>query len=244
MCPTGPSSHARHGLVERRIGLIKKVLGLHEQDTSNLTIIEFQRILDLADNYLNSIPLGLATSNDRSSASKIICPNHFKLGRNNSRSLEGNFDYPTNRGKVLEVIEKLSSAMINYFKKTAIPQLIMKPKWAQEKNDSITPGDIVMFQKREGSLNQEWHLGMVEEIIRGKDNAIRTAEIKYLNSSEIELPIVKSKESITNQKRRFTHRTTRSLVKLYSIDDYNLNEDLQVISKWYKEQKIGGEKPK
>ena len=32
VCPTGPTSHARHGLVERRIGLIKKTLGIHEQD--------------------------------------------------------------------------------------------------------------------------------------------------------------------------------------------------------------------
>ena len=237
VCPTGPTSHARHGLVERRIGLIKKTLSIHEQDTSNLTIIEFQRILELADNHLNSIPLGLATSHDRSTASKVICPNHFKLGRDNKRVIDGQINYPTNRGTVLETIAKFSNSMINYFKKTAIPQLIPKPKWAQEKGDTIIEKDVVMFQKREGPLNQDWHLGMIEEIIKGKDNAIRVVEMKYLNASEVDLPTYKLEEVVPTIKKRYTQRTTRSLVKLYSINDPNLNEDLQEINKWYKEQR-------
>ena len=236
MCPTGPSAHARHGLVERRIGLIKKTLDIHGHDTKNLTIIEFQRILELADNHLNSIPLGLATSHDRSIAARIISPNHFKLGRSNTRVIDGQIQYPTNRGAVLDSIEKMSTSMINYFKKTAIPQLIPKPKWAQERGDTIMEKDIVMFQKTEGSLTQSWHLGMVEEVIEGKDSAVRIVEVKYSNSSEVELPLSKSDDVTPSIKKRYTTRTARSLVKLYSIEDPNLNEDVVEIHDWYKKQ--------
>ena len=236
MCPTGPSSHARHGLVERRIGLIKKMLDIHGQDTKNLTIIEFQRILELADNHLNSIPLGLATSHDRSVAARIITPNHFKLGRSNKRVINGQIQYPTNRNVVLDSIEKISHSMINYFKKTSIPQLIPKPKWAQEKGDTIMVKDIVMFQKTEGSLIKNWHLGMVEEIIKGKDDAVRIVEIKYSNSNEVELPLTNSDNTTPNIKKRYTTRTTRSLVKLYSIEDPNLNEDIVEIHDWFKKE--------
>ena len=126
--------------------------------------------------------------------------------------------------------------MINYFKKTSIPQLIPKPKWAQEKGDTIMVKDIVMFQKTEGSLIKSWHLVMVEEVIKGKDNTVRMVEVKYSNSNEVELPLTNSDNTTPNIKKRYTTRTTRSLVKLYSIEDPNLNEDIVEIHDWFKKE--------
>ena len=64
-------------------------------------------------------------------------------------------------------------------------------------------------------------------------------EIKYSNFTEVDLPTSKSEKVTPFIKKRYTTRTARSLVKLYSISDPNLNEDIQEINEWYKREKAG-----
>ena len=74
------------------------------------------------------------------------------------------------------------------------------------------------FRKTESQLDNKWTVGKVEQVIRGRDQKIRKVIIKYRNASE---------ENIL----RFTERSVRKLVKLFSIDEYEIQDDLSELQK-------------
>ena len=234
LCPVGGSSHYRHGLVERRIGLIKKALEYNLKCTQNFTIIGFQRILECIDNTLNNTPLGFSSKYGQSSASRLITPNHFKIGRSNTRALARNIEYPSNRGTVLNGIRTVTNALIKYIVNRAIPQLLLRPKWLKESHQSISSGDIVLFKKLDSDISQDWHLGRISEIHEGKDESVRVVQVTYSNSNEISLPLSKTDITLPKVNKRFTNRSTRQIVKLYSVDEPDINEDLHELITWQK----------
>ena len=234
LCPVGGSSHYRHGLIERRIGLIKKALEYNLKCTQNLTIIGFQRALECIDNTLNSTPLGFSNKYGQSSASRLITPNHFKIGRSNTRALARNIEYPSSRGMVLDGIKTVTNALIKYILNRAIPQLLLKPIWLKESYQNISIGDIVLFKKLDTGISQEWHLGKITEAHEGKDKSVRVVQVTYSNSSEVSLPLTKTDITLPKVNKRFTNRSTRQIVKLYSIDDPDINDDIHTISNWQK----------
>ena len=75
--------------------------------------------------------------------------------------------------------------------------------------------DLVYFQKKESELSSPWIMGRVDQIIRSRDGVIRRAVVKYRNSGEKE--------------DRVTDRSVRKLIKLYSVDDPDLQVDLNKV---------------
>ena len=73
------------------------------------------------------------------------------------------------------------------------------------------------FQKKEGHLDNKWMVGRVEQIVRGRDGKVRKVIIRYTNASE-EIP-------------RFTERSVRKLVKLFSINEFQVQDDLCELQK-------------
>ena len=68
------------------------------------------------------------------------------------------------------------------------------------------------FQKSESELGSSWILGMIAGIDRSRDGLIRKVVVKYRNASETQ--------------DRETERSVRKLCKLWSEDDWNLQDDL------------------
>ena len=69
-----------------------------------------------------------------------------------------------------------------------------------------------MFQKSDPGLDARWTLGTVDQLVHGRDKLTRRVIVKYQNSNE--------------DHHRLTDRSVRSLVKVWSCDDLNLDEDL------------------
>ena len=61
-------------------------------------------------------------------------------------------------------------------------------------------------------LGSKWIIGIIEQAIPSRDGKVRKAIVKYQNTSENE--------------SRFTTRAARSLVKIFDIDEYVLQEYL------------------
>ena len=101
---------------------------------------------------------------------------------------------------------------------TVVPRLIPQPKWFRIDED-LKVGDIVYFQKQGSDLGESWTVGEVDQIVKGRDGLIRRAIIKYFNAEEND-PVSAS------YRARFTDRAVRSLVKLWSLDECTLFEDL------------------
>ena len=88
--------------------------------------------------------------------------------------------------------------------------------------------DLVYFIKRDGALTSKWTLGMVDELERGRDGVIRKAVIKYCNADEQKLGDGRGNDSTLP---RYTERAIRKLVKVFSIEESRLNEDLEEVAR-------------
>ena len=92
-----------------------------------------------------------------------------------------------------------------------VPRMIGQPKWFRIDKD-LKEQDLVYFQKRESELSSPWTIGQVDQVIVSKDGFIRRAVIKYFNPGE--------------SNPQLTDRSVRKLIKLWSIDDACVFDDL------------------
>ena len=231
VCGVGGQAHARHGLVEKRIHMVKETVKTHWDDLSTVSILAFQGLLEQTDNILNSTPLGFSQCLNRSASSTLVTPNHFRMGRSNNRTIGAPLQLPETRGIMLKSATSLAEALVKYITYNAIPQMLIRPKWLKGDRDQIAAGDLVLFQKRTGPINSNWKIGRVE----GKE-AEHIVELRYGNASEIILPLTKKDKLTPTNSPHFTRRDVRTLVKLYNVDDPSMNSDLAYIRKWYEEK--------
>ena len=74
-----------------------------------------------------------------------------------------------------------------------------------------------MFQKSESALDSRWTLGTVDQLVRSRDGLVRRVIIRYQNAKE--------------EFHRLTDRNIRKLVKIWSCDDLNTDEELGELHK-------------
>ena len=212
-CPVG--GHYVHGHVERTIKSIQEMLDSCGVKTKRLHATGLQTLLKLTENNYNSLPLGYKY--DRSLTNtpmlKIITPNFFKMGRNNNRALDGPVRMPGDGGELLKSVNELYDGMFKLWADTYVPKLIYQPsKWNKDDLE-LHVGDLVYFQKEpDKKMASKWIIGMVDELDRSRDGKVRRVIVKYQNHGE-------------NQPR-LTDRAIRSLVKIYDIEEFVLQEDL------------------
>ena len=103
---------------------------------------------------------------------------------------------------------------------------MFQSKWYNSSKD-LQEGDLVYFQKEEGALETPWVIGIVEQVVRSRDQKVRRIVIKYQNREE--------------NRPRFTDRASRKIVKLFNVDEFQVQEDLVMLQKRIDElQGIGG----
>ena len=88
-------------------------------------------------------------------------------------------------------------------------------------------GDIVMFQKEESALDNTWSLATVDQLVQGRDGLSRRAILRYKNFKEAF--------------HRVSDRHVRSVVKVWSVDDQNVDEDLAELQKRLRKTNRGEE---
>ena len=92
-----------------------------------------------------------------------------------------------------------------------VPKLMCQKDGFRTDRD-LQVNDLVYYQKKDGGLGSAWVMGSVDQVVRGRDGVIRKVVVRYQNS----------KEEFT----RVTERSARTLIKLWSIDDPDLQSDL------------------
>jgi hypothetical protein len=136
----------------------------------------------------------------------------MRLGRINTRALSGPLRLPHGASEMVEKVKKAYEAWFKIWSESYVQKLLFKPKWFKDDTD-LKIGDLVYFQKSESELgNGTWTFGMISAIDRSRDGLIRKVTVKYRNASESE--------------DRETDRSVRKLSKLWSEDDWNLQDDL------------------
>ena len=135
---------------------------------------------------------------------KMVVPNMLRLGRINSRAIDGPVRLTSENRKMLGQIQDKFAAWYKIWCQVYVPKLMAQKKNYRNDRD-LEVDDIVYYQKKESELSSPWVIGRVDQVVRGRDGIIRKAFIKYTNP----------KESI----QRVTERSARKLIKIWSADD-------------------------
>ena len=128
-CPV--QGHDQHGLVE---SIIKSIQDTFEEcglKTKRIHSLGWQTFCKLAENSFNNIPIGYSygREQDNTELMKILTPNMLRVGKINSRALQGPIRLPVNKREMLEIVEKTYHGWFKVFKETVVPHLIHQPKW-------------------------------------------------------------------------------------------------------------------
>ena len=150
-------------------------------------------------------------SDDNTPLLKLITPNMLRLGRLNSRVLDGPVRFPTGPKDLMQNVERLYDAFFKVWNVVMVPKLIPQPKWFKD-GVELKVEDVVYFQKTESELSSSWTVGQVDSVIKSRDGVVRRAVVRYYNHNE-NVP-------------RFTERAVRSLVRLFNVEDNYFVDDM------------------
>ena len=231
LCGTTGQSHARHGLVERRIKSLKGVMNKFENLISEMTVSSFLTAMKICCSYLNSCPLSLKQRNSPSDSAKFLTPTSFLVGVTNSNHSLLGMGLTKDRNETLSQVEKLSRGMAKFYSRF-MASFLLKNNWNSLNPDPISKGDLVLFEHNKSPLGSDWKLGMISRIERDSDGEGRILEIKYNLSQEIRYPLDGPlKPGTVYIRPRYTRRGTFTVAKIYHQNDDAINSDLEYLSR-------------
>ena len=230
VCPV--QGHNMHGQVERVIKSVQESFEDSGLLTGRYHATALQTLCKIVENQYNNLPIGYHFGRDQDNGPllKMICPNQLRVGRLNKRALDGPVRLPKNKMEMLEKVDEVYKVWFRLWRDTYVPKLMFKPKWFKTDRD-LLEGDLVYFVKRDGALNNKWTIGMVESVDRGRDGVIRKATVKYCNSSEQKLSLEKGEIQSDSTFPRYTERAVRKLVKIFSLEETSLADDMAELLK-------------
>ena len=207
-CPVG--GHNYHGKVERKIRTIRETLNKGMQNR-RLSVLEWETTCSEVSNTINNLPVAIGNEVDDLENLDLITPNRLRLARNNNRSPVGPLDVTGRIDKLLQLKTDAFQAWWECWLTSALPKLVPTPKWFRNDED-IQVGDIVLFNRSEGSLIGDYRYGIVDDVSVSPDGKIRAVTVRYRNASE-------------NMDRK-TFRAVRSLIIIHRADEIDIMEEL------------------
>ena len=141
----------------------------------------------------------------------LITPNRLRLGRNNDCSPVEVMEVITTRSRFLQDNEKIFNTWFENWLLSHVPKLMFHPKWFNSERD-VKVGDVILFLKNEGSLNNTYQYGMIKDVEFSKDDKIRKVTIKYPNINE--------------NTNRETRRTVQNIVMIHPVDETCIAQEL------------------
>ena len=225
LCPV--SGHNAHGHVERVIRSVQESLDDAGFQNKRYTATALSTLCKLVENSYNALPLGYH-QHERAGGTpllKIITPNHLKMGRINNRVLDGPMRLPKNKEEYLKNAREMYDAWFAIWRDAYVPQLLYQPKWFDSSRD-LLPGDLVYFIKEESALKNKWIVGMVDEAQKGRDGVLREVTVRYCNASEQRLTL-EGNSANDSTLSRYTVRAVRKIVKIFSLEDADLGDDIK-----------------
>ena len=120
-----------------------------------------------------------------------------------------------NPSKFLEDNVKIFNSWFETWFVSQVPKLMDHPKWFKTEYH-LQVGDIVLFLKKEGLLNETYQYGTIKSTDIGRDGKIRGAVVRYRNHNE--------------NPDRETHRAVRQLIMIHRVDELNILQELGEIA--------------
>ena len=219
VCPV--NAHAAHGLVERSILEIKKVLAAVFSGIK-MDILRLETVFSWIGNELNSMPLCLGSKYRDLEHADLITPSRLLLGRNNKRAPAG-LQICGQPRRVMDQIEEVERAWWTIWLREKLGDLVPRSKKWNDGSPDIEVGDVVVFVREKNDIvGVTWRLGLVEAVDRGEDGVCRRVTIKYR--------VVRENGAVENEFRQTT-RSARHVAVLAREEDVDLAGQLSAAQK-------------
>ena len=155
---------------------IKKTVGVRK-----ISYIELQTLISEIEAILNNRPLCQDYDDD---LENVLSPNHLLYGRRiESTNSSDNFAIEIEDGQELSKREKHLNQFITYFwdvwRKEYLTMLREYQKLSRKEGDKNLAVDDIVILYEKHQPRHLWKLGRVIELIRGSDNVVRGAKIRY-----------------------------------------------------------------
>jgi len=183
-----PAASHMSGVWERLIRAVRKCMkGLLGNPNAPLALETLRTVFYEAASILNSRPL--CPSSDDPKDLEPLTPNHFLLLRSNGTPPPGVFvENDLYSRKHWRHAQYLTNQFWNRWKKEYVPLLQQRHKWTSVKRD-LKVDDLVLITDSV-EPRSKWLLGRVIKVIVGKDNHVRSAEVRT-KSSVLFRPVTK-----------------------------------------------------
>ena len=211
--PSTAKAHEERGRVERKVRSLREMLEkVSSRAEVSMTSIEWESLFCKLANELDNLPMAKgSTSNANDLGWEIITANRLKLGRNNSRSLEGPMYLSAKVGP--EQMLKRQQDIQAYWYQMMLDRLhhlIPKPsKWS--KTDEAKVNDICIFVYNDNPALKcdVWKLARIIDVSKNK------------RKLTLEFPTFRAKGKLSELNTLV--RSPRTVCLLFSSDDANLN---------------------
>ena len=207
-CPVG--GHNFHGKVERKIKAVQESIQKSAHN-ARLSTLQWETLCSEIANSINNMPVAVGNETENLEFIDLITPNRLRLGRNNDRSPVGTLEVSDRIDRLLRLKSDIFDTWWEAWLTCAVPKIMPKPKWFRS-DAHLKVGDVVLFNKIEGSLVDAYRFGMVETVQQSADGHIRSAVIRYRNATE--------------EIDRVTVRAVRSLVVIHRVDELDIAVEL------------------
>ena len=210
---SNPKAHSERGRVERRIGLLRKMLATLTTATDKvLTVLEWETLFKKAGNLMDEIPVAKGNSSSGTTSQwELLTPNRAKLGRNNNRDLVSATrleDFP--RG-LQDALDRGEQVLATWYKILIenLHYLALKPaKWTKQSERQPKIGDLVLFLSDDSggsTASQIWKLGRV------------------VTAQPRQITIEHGSKRASTQERPRVNRSPRDVTILYSLHELHVN---------------------
>ena len=198
-------------ITERKIKTVKETLNIEGVQKLRLSVLEWEIMCSAVANTINNLPVAIGDEVEDLENLDLITPNRLRLARNNERSPVGTLEVTGKVERLMRLKIEAFQAWWEAWLTSALPKLIPKPKWYANDED-IKKGDVVLFDKSEGSFVGEYQYGMVEDVKLGPDQKIRAVTVKYRKAAK--------------NVSRTTFHAVRMLIIIHRVDEIDMMEEL------------------
>ena len=195
----------RQGKVEKRIGLVKRLIKLSVGDT-RLSPLELQTCLMEVSNICNERPLGGVKPRDDGTYT-VVTPNQLLTGwSGNSLPDSSSVVEKLPMNSRFRAISHVSTSFWERWCTLVAPGLVVRQKWHKESRN-IQVGDLVMIADS-GKIKGKYKLGIVVATTLSGDGLVRSATVQYF---------IKRGTGVWSAER--VVRSVQRLVLILSVED-------------------------
>ena len=148
---------------------------------------------------------------------RILIPNFLKLNAGANRSPGSLFTMPDSAPDLMKRIEEAYRTFYKVWNDSYVPLLSKRSKWHDGDVD-LCENDIIYFKLTDSALASTWLIGKVDSIVKSKDGRIRKVLVGYKFNTEQ-----------GTREFRVVERPARECVKLMSVDDTTLLDDIREV---------------